>query len=70
MWYTTYNVALRPPSAADRRMETEALALCYRCPVLEPCETWALSDPEPATDMVAGGFTPARRRAIRLNRAP
>lgn len=65
MWYATYNVALRPPSAADRDMEAAALATCRRCPVLEDCEQWSLTTPEPAVDMVAGGFTPARRRLIR-----
>jgi hypothetical protein len=43
---------------------TLALALCARCPVLAPCQAWALTVP-PDDPSVLGGTTPADRRAIR-----
>lgn len=49
----------------DLRMEKEALAVCRSCPVIFPCRQWAMSDPDPAFDHVAGGLTPAQRWAIR-----
>jgi len=68
MWYATFNAASRALTRADRIMESQGLATCRKCPVLEDCETWSLTSPEPAVDMVAGGFTPRRRREIRAAR--
>lgn len=65
MWYDTFGAAARPITRADAAMQAAALNTCRTCPVLEDCETWSLTDPEPAVDMVAGGFTPRRRREIR-----
>lgn len=65
MFYATFGAAHRRITRSDRIMERDALATCTRCPVLEECESWALGTPEPAIDMVAGGFTPRQRRQIR-----
>lgn len=65
MWYATFNAASRTLTRADRQMEIEGLAVCETCTVLEDCETWSLTIPDPAVDMIAGGFTPRRRREIR-----
>jgi hypothetical protein len=44
-----------------------ALALCQRCPVLDPCRAWACT--APATDAaVIGGLTPADRAQLRRAR--
>jgi WhiB family redox-sensing transcriptional regulator len=51
--------------AAYRGMSERAVAICHRCPVLIECRRWALTSPDPAVDMVAGGLTPWERRAIR-----
>jgi len=67
MWYSTFSVEYNPIlTPEDQQMETEALDLCRGCPVLLECRRWALTDPDPATDMVAGGLTPHQRMAKRL----
>jgi hypothetical protein len=38
---------------------------CEQCPVLKPCRDWALTEPDPARGLVAGGLTPRQRKAIR-----
>jgi WhiB family redox-sensing transcriptional regulator len=55
----------RPSHSALVRV-AQAKALCRTCPVQAACLTWALSDPDPAIGMVAGGTTPAERRRLRL----
>ena len=42
-----------------------AVAICHTCPVIDDCAAWALTRPDPATQMVAGGYTPNQRDAIR-----
>lgn len=62
MWYSQHTVHTNPNlSLLDVTMEEEALATCERCPVLAKCRAWALTLPDPATDMVAGGMTPRER---------
>jgi len=61
MWYSAVVAHISPIGPRDRIMEAHALATCASCPVLEPCQTWALSSPEPAVDHVAGGMTPRQR---------
>lgn len=51
--------------ADDLRMEKRALAICRNCPVIFPCRQWAMGEPDPAFDHVAGGLTPAQRWAMR-----
>ena len=43
----------------------EAKAICRRCPVLEQCRDWALTDPDPAEAMIAGGLTFDERVVLR-----
>lgn len=44
---------------------TVAIARCEQCPVLHECRLWALTTPDPATGLVAGGHTPNQRQRIR-----
>ena len=48
----------------------EAKAICRRCPVLEECRDWALTDPDPAEAMMAGGLTFDERVVLRRLRSP
>jgi hypothetical protein len=67
MYYETFGVETNPLlTEDDQRMEAEALELCRRCSVVLDCRRWALTDPDPATDMVAGGLTPHQRLAKRM----
>jgi hypothetical protein len=67
MWYETFSVETNPLlTETDQRMEAEALELCRECSVLLDCRRWALTDPDPATDMVAGGLTPHQRLMKRM----
>jgi hypothetical protein len=67
MWYDEFDVGTNPPlSADDQAMEAHALSLCRECQVILECRRWALTDPDPATDMVAGGLTPHQRLVKRL----
>jgi len=52
-----------PPTA---RLTTAALALCRRCPVLQPCRDWviALSDRSDPGG-IAGGMTEEERSRLR-----
>lgn len=69
MWYSTIGVDTNPLlPLEDQAMEEEALATCRECPVLLDCRRWALTDPDPAVDMVAGGLTPHQRLVRRLRR--
>ncbi len=47
----------------------EAKAICRGCPVLEPCRDWALTGPDPAEAMIAGGLTFAERVVLRRGSA-
>lgn len=42
-----------------------AKAICATCPVLDECRQWALTSPDPAEQMIAGGLTPDERFAAR-----
>ncbi|MET0459865.1 MAG: WhiB family transcriptional regulator [Ilumatobacteraceae bacterium] len=42
-----------------------AREICQGCRVLDECRAWALSSPDPAVGMVAGGLTPAERSVVR-----
>lgn len=35
--------------------------VCLRCPVVDECRAWALTDPDPAFGHMAGGMTPRER---------
>jgi hypothetical protein len=61
MYYSCISAHANPIGPKDRIMESHALATCASCPVLEDCQTWALSSPDPAYDHVAGGMTPRQR---------
>ncbi len=43
----------------------EVKAICRGCPVLEQCRDWALTDPDPAEAMIAGGLTFDERVMLR-----
>lgn len=47
----------------------KARAICSMCPVLDDCRTWALTIPDPAYGMIAGGLDPKQRRDSRMGRA-
>jgi hypothetical protein len=55
----------RTDVAGQRKAHAKALAICNRCPVSEDCYEWAMSDPEPAYQMIAGGLTPVERNLMR-----
>jgi hypothetical protein len=42
-----------------------ALHLCAGCPVEDHCYQWAMTDPDPAEGLVAGGLTPLERDSLR-----
>lgn len=48
---------------------TVARSVCLGCPVLADCKAWALTLPDPAKGMVAGGLTPTQRDAARARDA-
>jgi hypothetical protein len=41
------------------------LHLCAGCPVEDHCYQWAMTDPDPAEGLVAGGLTPLERDSLR-----
>jgi len=49
------------PPELRHQVET-ARAICAQCVVLDACRAWALSQPDPAIGMLAGGLTPTERR--------
>lgn len=53
-------------SPGTRLRITNAKAICHSCPVQTECREWALTDPDPAEYMIAGGLTPAERQTVRL----
>jgi hypothetical protein len=56
---------MRRPGPGGVARISHAKALCATCPVRVVCLAWALTEPDPAVGMVAGGATPAERRALR-----
>jgi len=52
-------------SALARERIREAKAVCATCPRRAQCLDWAMRDSDPAFGMMAGGFTPDERRAMR-----
>jgi WhiB family transcriptional regulator, redox-sensing transcriptional regulator len=58
----------QPMSPPLREQVSAARAICVRCPVLAECRAWALSRPDPANGMVAGGLTPHERQRQRAAR--
>ena len=65
MVYETLAAHIQRLTREDLLMEAQALEMCRKCPVIFKCRDWALSDPDPAYDHVAGGLTPKQRWAIR-----
>lgn len=53
------------PSRPEQQRAAHARSICNRCPVLHDCRQWAMTDPDPAEWMHAGGLTYRERRAIR-----
>jgi hypothetical protein len=51
---------------AHRAQVARAKTLCASCPRLDECRAWSLGEPDPANGMIAGGMTPADRKAARL----
>lgn len=51
-----------------RAQQHQAISLCMTCPVLPECRQWALADPDPAFDGIAGGMTAKQRHQWRLLR--
>lgn len=46
-----------------------AKSICQVCPVLDECREWALTDPDPAYGLIAGGMTPRERSRVAVRRA-
>jgi WhiB family redox-sensing transcriptional regulator len=61
MFVDNFPVLAHRETALERRQMKDAKRVCESCPVLEPCRAWALTDPDPAIDGVAGGMTPRER---------
>lgn len=62
---TTAPTGTRGPAQRARHQIDAARTICQSCPVLDQCRTWALTDPDPAAYMIAGGLTPRERDALR-----
>lgn len=69
MFSRSPGVVAHRESRAERLRQQVAIDICMTCPVLGPCRDWALTDPDPAVDAVAGGMTPMQRNQWRLNRS-
>ena len=65
MFYNVIQAQTTRVSREERVWEAESLAICASCPVLEPCQEWAMQPIDPAVDHIAGGLTPKQRWAIR-----
>ena len=65
MVYPTLGAHIQRLTREDLILEEQALAMCRRCPVIFKCRAWALQEPDPAFDHVAGGLTPKQRWAMR-----
>ena len=69
-WRTQAACSGRPELVKGGHGENRRLAICFGCPVLAPCRSWALSLPEwGETDDIAGGLTVRQRRAWRRRAA-
>lgn len=53
------------PSHAALRTINRGRLVCDTCPVLEPCRAWAMTTPDPAYGLMAGGLTPQERNQKR-----
>ena len=42
-----------------------AKTYCDRCPVVAECRAWAMADPDPVPEAIAGGLTPQERKQRR-----
>lgn len=59
----------KQPTHSRHRPQIEAAKqICASCPVLIDCYQWAMTDPDPAFDLIAGGLTPRERVIRRRNR--
>ncbi len=68
-WSARANCAgLTDLMSSDHEHSIHALTICAGCPVITPCRNWALTDPDPAYGMIAGGLTPRQRRRMRSQR--
>jgi hypothetical protein len=56
------------PKTRVARHDQPGLYWCDQCPVLSQCRQWALTEPDPAYQLVAGGMTPHERKTARLRR--
>jgi WhiB family transcriptional regulator, redox-sensing transcriptional regulator len=55
------------PSRSRTRQLDRARALCRVCDVRDDCRSWAMSSPDPAAGLIAGGLTPDDRRRQRAS---
>lgn len=60
------------PDKPRRKLTKQYLAaaatariMCNGCPVIDACFAWAMTDPDPAEGLMAGGMTPPERDALR-----
>lgn len=61
MYVDNFPVLAHRETALERRQMAEALKVCQSCSVIRECREWAMTDPDPAIDGVAGGMTPRER---------
>lgn len=54
-------------SAEARERIYRARSICLACPVLDPCREWAMTSPDPAYQLMAGGLTPDERNYRRAD---
>jgi len=59
----------RNPGPRTAVKTSHARAICATCPVLTQCRAWALTEPDPAYHMLAGGLDPHERRLMRKRTA-
>lgn len=52
----------------DQRHNEQARQICNTCPVQDECRQWALTEPDPAEGMMAGGLTPNDRDSASARR--
>jgi hypothetical protein len=65
MQYRTFQAHIATISRAEMQWESDMKEVCKRCLVLDECAAWALTTPDPAFDMLAGGMSPKERRQRR-----
>lgn len=61
MFVDNFPVLAHRETALERKQMREAVKVCETCPVISECREWAMTDPDPAVDGVAGGMTPRER---------